>query len=137
MVFTSAKTGQNVEAVIEVAASLHEQAGTRVPTAEVNRAIREAQRLKAPKPRQGRVGQIYYGTQAEVRPPTFVLFVNDATLFDGSYLRYLENRFRDWLPYAEVPLRLRLRGRSAPGKRTSREEEVAEAAEAEAEEETE
>jgi GTP-binding protein len=115
VVFTSAKTGQNVDAILDVAWSLHEQAGTRVPTAEVNRALQEAQKMRAPKPFRGRVGQVYYGTQAEVRPPTFVLFVNDPALFDTGWMRYLENRFRDTLPYAEVPLRFRLRGRG-PGR---------------------
>ena len=57
------------------------------------------------------MGHIYYGTQVEVRPPTFVLFVNDPALFDSTYRRYLENQFRTILPMPEVPVRIFFKSR--------------------------
>jgi GTP-binding protein len=123
IVFTSAQEGRGVEAVLAAARRLRNQAGTRVGTAEVNRALREAQTLRAPKPRKGRVGTAYYGTQVDVRPPTFVLFVNDPTLFDPNWLRYLQNRFRLTLPFGEVPLRFHLKGRPKGQGKTHRTKE--------------
>ncbi|MHC5009514.1 MAG: ribosome biogenesis GTPase Der [Planctomycetota bacterium] len=111
VVFTSAKEGTNLEAVLRAAWALQQQGATRVTTAELNRTLEEAQSLRGPKPRLGRRGQIYYGTQVQVSPPTFILFVNEPELFDNNYLRYLENRFRAALPFTNVPLRLRLRAR--------------------------
>jgi GTP-binding protein len=115
--FTSAREGTGVEAVLAVCARLAEQAATRVSTSAVNRVLVEAQKIRAPKPRRGGVGTIYYGTQVDTRPPSFVIFVNDPALFDDGYLRYLQNRFRAALAIAEVPIRFRLkpRPRTAPG----------------------
>jgi GTP-binding protein len=110
VVFTSAREGRNVRAVLEAAERLNEEAHTRVATAEVNRTLEAAYALRAPRPRQGRVGQVYYGTQVSVAPPTFVVFVNDPDLFDENWLRYLENRFRE-AAFAHVPLRFLLRPR--------------------------
>jgi len=111
VVATSATEGKGVEAVLAAAWRLQGQARTRVGTADVNKALEEAQALRAPKPYQGRRGHIYYGTQVDVAPPTFVLFVNDPELFESNYVRYLENRFRESLPFAEVPLRFFLKAR--------------------------
>src|SRR5207247_898498 len=61
-------------------------------------------------PRGQRV-RVYYATQAAVGPPTIVLFVNDPKLVSESYQRFMINRFRELLPYAEVPIRLEFRGR--------------------------
>lgn len=111
IVYTTATTGRNVDTVIDVARGLFRQAGTRIPTAVLNKAIQIAQQLRHPRPRHGAVGQIFYGTQVEVRPPTFVMFVNDANLFDSTYRRYLENRFRAHLGLPEVPMRIFFKGR--------------------------
>lgn len=111
VVATSALEGRGVEAVLAAAWRLQAQSRTRVGTAAVNRALEEAEALRAPKPRQGRRGHVYYGTQVDVSPPAFVLFVNDPELFESSYVRYLENRLRDSLPFPEVPLKLLLKPR--------------------------
>lgn len=115
VVFTSALDGTGVPEVLDSAWLLCEQARTRVGTAGVNRAIENAQGLRAPKPRHGRRGQIYYGTQVEVSPPTFVLFVNDPELFESNYLRYLENQLRKELSFSQVPLKIILRRRPRSG----------------------
>ncbi len=111
LVFTSAVTGHNVDRLLEVALRLHEQAQVRVATAEINRVVEAAYAMRKPRPRHGRVGRIYYSSQVDVKPPTFVLFVNDKTLFPQSYLRYMENRLREALPMSEIPVRVVLRNR--------------------------
>jgi GTP-binding protein len=117
IVFTTATSGRNVDVVIDVARGLFRQAGTRVKTSDLNEALKLSAKLKHPRPRHGRVGQVYYGTQVGVHPPTFVLFVNDPDLFDSTYRRYLENRFREVLPIPEIPMAIFFKGRDrAPAK---------------------
>jgi GTP-binding protein len=119
VVHISALEGTGVEKVLEVCWRLKDQAHTRVPTAKINKAVEEAYGLRAPRPRYGRRGTIYYGTQVDVAPPTFVLFVNDPELFESNYLRYLENQFRKLLPFPEVPLKFFLKKRPrSPAKGT-------------------
>jgi GTP-binding protein len=111
IVFTNALAGRNVDKVIEVARRLHAQARTRVGTAEVNRVLERAYALRKPRPRHGRIGRIYYGSQVDVGPPAFALFVNEPGLFQPAYLRFLANRFREDLPMPEVPVRIFLKRR--------------------------
>ena len=111
IIYASAKTGHNVERILEVAWRLREQAHTRVGTGELNRALEAATERRRPRAQKGRMGRIYYASQVEVAPPTFLLFVNEPDLFPPDYMRYLQNRFREVLPFAEVPLRLRLKAR--------------------------
>jgi GTP-binding protein len=111
VVFASAKEGTNVERIVSLARSLHRQAQTRVKTADINRAVAAAYATKRPRPLGGAVGKIYYGTQVEVAPPTLVLFVDDPGLFPDSYRRYLENRFRETLPFPQVPLKILFKSR--------------------------
>jgi GTP-binding protein len=111
VLFVSALKRKNVTRILEVARGLHQQTTTRVTTADVNRAVRAAYALKRPTPIAGKVAKIFYGTQTGVTPPTFVLFVDDPAGFNDAYRRYLENRFREMLPFAEVPLQLDFRAR--------------------------
>ena len=111
IVFTSALRGRNLDKVLDVAFGLYEQASTRISTADVNKVVERAYALRKPRPRQGRIGRLYYGSQVDVRPPTFTLFVNDRYLFKPDYIRFLENRFREWLPFSEVPIRIWLKAR--------------------------
>lgn len=119
VVFASAHTGYNVERSLRVALGLHAQARTRVSTADVNKLIESAYALRKPRPRHGRIGRIYYGSQVDVGPPTFAFFVNDPALFDPAYVRYLGNRIREAFPMAEVPIRIVLKPRErSPSKNT-------------------
>ena len=77
VIFTSAIKNRNVGHIIDVAHSLHQQSQTRVTTGQLNKALEAAYALKRPRPKAGKVGKIYYGTQVGVAPPTFVLFVDD------------------------------------------------------------
>jgi len=91
---------------------LHEQARQRVTTGELNRVLKKALEGRSPSSTGARV-RLRYATQAEVAPPTFVLFVNDKRLIGKDYMRYLTNRLREELPFHEVPLRLVLRDSSS------------------------
>ena len=106
--FISAMEGEGVDQMLELAEELFEQAQRRVGTGELNRVLKRALEARAPNTAGYRVN-IKYATQAEVLPPTFVLFVNDKKLFGKTYLRYLENRLRDELGFEEVPVRIVLK----------------------------
>ena len=110
-VFITAKTGKNVQALVDVVWSLYKQANTRASTPDVNRALQEAVARKQPPVRHNRNLKMYYATQAGVNPPTVVIFCNDPRLVDPQYEKYLRNALRNTLPFEEVPLRLVFRRR--------------------------
>jgi GTP-binding protein len=113
----AAKKGDRVWDVMEVCLELYAQAGVRVPTPELNRALDAAIRMRSPSGRGPRSAKVYYLTQKGVRPPRFIVFVNDARSFAPDYVRYLEGKLREFLPFHEVPIRLELRGKKKPQKR--------------------
>ncbi len=113
----SAGRGERVWDVVEVCVELYAQAGVRVPTPELNRALDAAVRMRSPSGRGPRSAKVYYLTQKGVRPPRFVVFVNDARSFAPDYVRYLEGKLREFLPFHEVPIRLELRGKRKTGRR--------------------
>ncbi len=121
IVFISAKTGKNVKALLDMAWQLHDQAGQRLNTGQVNRILEELLEAHAPPIRRNRRPKIYYGTQVSTRPPTLVLFCNDPELFDATYQRYLLSGFRERSPYPEVPIRMFLRRRTSDSERAGRE----------------
>jgi GTP-binding protein len=107
--FMTARSGRNVQGVLNLAQSLFKQASARVTTGDLNRVLRHALKQQAPPLRQNRRPKIYYGTQVATNPPTIVLFTNGPELFDNTYQRYLIKSFRDHLPFADVPIKLYLR----------------------------
>ncbi|MEA2707906.1 MAG: GTPase [Phycisphaerales bacterium] len=111
MMFTTAKDGRNVQKVIDLAQHLFKQANTRVGTGELNRAVKQVFAERAPSTPHGQRVRVYYATQTDVAPPTIVLFVNNPDMVHETYQRFMINRFRELLPYDEVPIRLLLRGR--------------------------
>lgn len=111
IVFVSALTGAKVEAPARLAEQLHEQASFRVGTGMLNRLIEEATIRRSPGTRKGPRPKIFYATQARTNPPTIVLFVNNPKLFNKRYLRYIEGFLRDRLPFAEIPILIKLRAR--------------------------
>jgi GTPase len=112
MIFTSAKTGQRVEKILELVNTATEQHRRRVTTSVVNEVLEEAVSWHSPPAtRQGRQGKIYYGTQVSAQPPSFALFVNDPNLFKENYRRYIERQFREGLGFAGTPLRIFWRGK--------------------------
>jgi len=108
IVFLAATEGEGVSKLIATAERLFEQGQKRVSTGELNRVLKDASQARSPSAEGSRV-HIYYATQAESSPPTFVLFVNDSRLVGKDYLRYLENRLRELTELAEVPIRFVVR----------------------------
>ncbi|MDU1028933.1 MAG: ribosome biogenesis GTPase Der [Clostridiales bacterium] len=111
MIFVSAVTGQRVGQIMETVHAVVENRLMRVPTGVLNDIIREAVLKNPPPTDKGKRLKIYYATQIGVAPPTFALFVNDQEIMHFSYLRYLENRIRDYFIFEGTTLRLQLRNR--------------------------
>lgn len=123
VVSISAKTGQRVGRVLELAVDIWGERRKRVPTGELNRLISTATDRVAAPVVKGRRPKLFYATQAGVAPPTFVFFANDASAVHFSYRRYLENRLRETFGFDGTPIRLVFRDRSAvrlPRRRVNR-----------------
>ncbi len=113
--FVTATKGKNVLRLLQLAIQLHKQAGVRVSTGELNRAVRAAMEANAPALRNNRQPRVFYATQIGIFPPTIVLFTNGPDLFDDTYVRYLMKVLRDTFPFSEVPIKVLLRARSEGG----------------------
>ncbi|HHW44221.1 MAG TPA: ribosome biogenesis GTPase Der [Desulfotomaculum sp.] len=111
VVFISALTGRRLPRVMELVNLVAEQQCLRVNTADLNALIREAVMHNPPPANKNRRLKILYATQGGVKPPTFVLFVNDPELVHFSYLRYLENQLREAYGFEGTPIRFILRRR--------------------------
>lgn len=107
--FISAKTGQRVNKIIELVDFVAEQNSTRISTSTLNELVREWVYLNPPPTDKGRRLKILYATQAGVKPPTFVFFVNDHELMHFSYRRYLENQLRESFGFEGSPIRMVVR----------------------------
>ena len=116
MVFTSAKFGQRVNKVLDMALQVSDERRKRVPTAVLNKLVREAVAEHAPPSRPGKWLKILYATQADINPPTFIFSVNDAKAIHFSYERYLENKLRATFGFEGTPIRMFFRGREAEDK---------------------
>lgn len=114
--FMSAESGRNVQPVIDLAFELFEQASERVPTGPLNRLVEGILERRGPTSKLGAQVRVYFASQVATNPPTIVLVVNRPDLFTDNYRRYLLNRFREQLPFEEVPIKLLVRGRK-PGKK--------------------
>ena len=112
MLFISAKNGQRVNKVLELADNAFEQSRRRIPTGQLNDTVSEAVSMNDPPSDKGRTLKIYYATQASVQPPTFIIFVNDSNIVHFSYERYLENFFRKTFGFEGTPIRIFFRDRA-------------------------
>lgn len=111
MIFISAKTGQRVDRLFELIRHVANSNAMRIATGMLNDVLAQAVARVQPPTDKGRRLKIYYMTQASVKPPTFVCFVNSADLFHFSYQRYLENRIRETFGMEGTPIRLIVRER--------------------------
>ncbi|MBX6351250.1 MAG: 50S ribosome-binding GTPase, partial [Clostridia bacterium] len=111
VVAVSAERGTGLGRLPALILDLLRAADLRLTTGELNRFLAGAQAETPPAGRGGRPLRIYYGTQTGVRPPTFLVFVNDPERVTPSYARYLENRLREAYPLAGTPVRLVFRAR--------------------------
>jgi len=114
-IFISAKTGQRVNKIMDLVNDVYKQYISRISTGVLNDCIADAVAITEPPSDKGRRLKIYYGTQVSIKPPTFVLFVNDPDLMHYSYERYLENYFRKTLGLENTPIRIMVRQKT--GKR--------------------
>lgn len=112
LAFISAKTGLNIDGLLDLVAEVDEARSMRIPTAEVNAALREAVAAHPPASSGRKPLKLKYATQAEIRPPTFVVFCNDAKNVHFSYRRYLENHFRRRWGFEGTAIRLQFRSRA-------------------------
>jgi GTP-binding protein len=112
ILFVSAKTKRRIHTVLPEVNEVAEQHAMRVPTSVLNQVIQDAMVTTPPPSDRGRRFRVRYVTQATVKPPTFILFVNDPELSHFSYLRYLENQLRQAFPFKGTPLRILLRKKS-------------------------
>lgn len=112
IVYSTATTGQSVDKVINAASMVEKERSRRLGTSILNQVVQEAVAFKPPpRTRGGKRGRIYYSTQAAIRPPTFVFFVNDAKLFPETYRRYMEKQLRSDAGFPGTPIRLLWRSR--------------------------
>jgi len=112
---STATQGRNVQAVLDTAQRLFNQAQLRLTTSRLNEAVRAILDERSPSTPSGHRPKVYYAAQVETAPPTIVLVVNNPALVDETYQRFMINRLRQVLPYGEVPIRLILRPRSRHG----------------------
>ncbi len=111
IVFISAKTGQRLNRLFDLIDMVIANNAMRVGTGVLNEIVSEACAMHQPPSDKGKRLRIYYATQAGVKPPTFVLFVNDKKLMHFSYLRYLENQIRETFEFRGTSLKFILRER--------------------------
>ena len=111
--FISAKTGQRVDSLFEMMDAAVEQNRKRISTGVLNDVLNDAVSAVQPPSDKGKRLKIYYVTQASVKPPTFVLFVNSGKLAHYSYIRYIENQFRARFGFEGTPIKFIIREKGA------------------------
>jgi GTP-binding protein len=111
LMFISAKTGQRMPKIYDTIDMVIENHALRVATGVLNEIMSEAVAMQQPPTDKGKRLKLYYITQVAVKPPTFVIFVNDKELMHFSYTRYIENRIRDAFGFKGTPLKFIIRER--------------------------
>ena len=106
MIFISAKTGQRVDKLFDLIKEVANNNAMRISTATLNQVINQAIAVVQPPTDKGRRLKILYATQVSTKPPTFVIFVNDKSLFHFSYERYLSNQIRTNFALEGTPIRI-------------------------------
>ena len=111
MVFISALTGQRVLKLFDDIDLIIQHQNLRIATGVLNDVLVNATVMKQPPSDKGRRLRLYYITQVSVKPPTFVIFINDKKLTHFSYTRYIENRIRESFGFTGTPIRIIYRER--------------------------
>lgn len=112
LIFISAKTGLRVSRIYDTIDTVIASINLRVQTGVLNEIIAQAVALKQPPSDKGRRLKIFYVTQASVKPPTFVMFINDKKLMHFSYTRYIENQIRSAFGFTGTPIHFIVRERN-------------------------
>ncbi|MFI3227033.1 MAG: ribosome biogenesis GTPase Der [Clostridia bacterium] len=115
ILFISAKTGQRVHKLFELIAYVNDQTNIRITTGQLNNILAEATSRVQPPSDKGKRLKIYYMTQAGVKPPTFIMFCNEAQLFHFSYRRYIENQLRAVYKLEGTPIKMIVRQKGDDG----------------------
>jgi GTP-binding protein len=111
IIFISAMTGQRINKLFEVIDAVNENHNMRVGTGVLNEIMTRAVSMQQPPTDKGKRLKLFYITQTGVKPPTFVIFVNDKELMHFSYVRYIENQIRDTFGFNGTPLKFIIRER--------------------------
>jgi len=111
ILFISAETGQRLTKLYEMIDIVYENHAMRIATGVLNEIMSEAVAMQQPPSDKGKRLKLYYITQAAVKPPTFVIFVNDKELMHFSYTRYIENQIRESFGFRGTPLKFIIRER--------------------------
>ncbi len=111
VIFASAKDGINMDRLLEAVRFVSAQLRQKIPTAVLNRVFKDAIEARQPVSAQGHFLKLFYATQVEMAPPTFLLFVNRNELFSPAYYKYLADRMRQAFGYEGCPIVLNPRAR--------------------------
>ena len=111
LIFISAKTGQRFPKIFDLIDTVVENCTLRIQTGVLNEILAEAVAMKQPPSDKGKRLRLYYITQVSVKPPTFVVFINDKKLMHFSYTRYIENQIRQTFGFRGTPIRIIARER--------------------------
>ncbi|MGP1535163.1 MAG: ribosome biogenesis GTPase Der [Dialister pneumosintes] len=111
ILYGSALTKQRINKLGEYIFFVAEQQSMRISTAVLNDLLEDAKMVNPPPAHAGRIAKIYYMTQVGIKPPTFVLFTNDANLIHFSYVRFIENRLRESFGFEGSPIRIVVRSK--------------------------
>ena len=111
IIFISAQTGQRLPKLFDTLEVVIQNHSLRIATGVLNEILTEAVAMQQPPSDKGRRLKIFYMTQVSVKPPTFVIFVNDKRLMHFSYTRYLENKIREAFGFAGTSLKFLIRER--------------------------
>jgi len=106
IVFISASEGKGIKDAVSMAFNLKEQSEHRETTGKLNAVLKSILKERGPSSRLGTIAKLLYVSQISVKPPTIAMVVNDPSMFEGQYERYLMNRLREELPFSEIPIRL-------------------------------
>lgn len=112
ILFISALTGQRVQRVFELINFVAEQHALRIKTSSLNELLSDAMAITPPPTKKGKQLKIYYLTQLKVKPPLFVIIVNDPELAHFSYMRFIENKLRETYGFEGTPIRMVVRKKS-------------------------
>ncbi len=115
ILFISAKTGQRVTKLFHIVENVIQNQNLRIQTGVLNEIMMEATALQQPPSDKGKRLKLYYITQVSVKPPTFVIFVNDKELMHYSYTRYIENKIREAFGFSGTSLKFIIRERKENG----------------------
>lgn len=112
VVFVSAVTKQRIHRLPEVISYVAEQNAMRISTSILNQVIEDAVAINPPPTEKGKRLKILYVTQVKIKPPTFVIFVNEPEIMHFSYERYLENKLRESFGFEGTPIKMIIRGKN-------------------------